>query len=100
MLLRAPYGFRWHGLREVQQKLALLGVMWTVIGNDWHWPAERIAAHVLERCSPGGIICLHDGRGVQPRPDTSSTLRALKLLIPSLLDRGYHFEVISDLVRV
>ena len=100
MLLRAPYGFRWHGMREVQQRLALLGVMWTVIGNDWRWPADRIARHILARCSPGGIICLHDGRGIQPRPDTSSTLRALKLLVPPLLDQGYHFEVISDLVRV
>src|SRR4051794_24434764 len=35
MLLRAPYGFRWFGMQAVQEKLALLGVMWTVIGNDW-----------------------------------------------------------------
>src|SRR5579884_1040359 len=29
MLLRPPYGFRWVGMREVQQKLSLLGVLWT-----------------------------------------------------------------------
>ena len=99
MLLRPPYGFRWVGLREVQHKLALLGVMWTVIGNDWRWPARRIASHVLQHTSPGGIICMHDGRGVQPRPDTTSTLEALKFIIPRLQDQGFRFEVVSDLMR-
>ncbi len=100
MLLRAPYGFRWVGLRDVQRRLALLGVMWTVIGNDWRWPSERIAQHVLARVHPGGIICLHDGRGVQEKPDTAATLRALKLIVPVLKDNGFRFEVISDLMHV
>ncbi|MBV8834642.1 MAG: polysaccharide deacetylase family protein [Acidobacteriaceae bacterium] len=99
MLLRPPYGFRWVGLREVQHKLALLGVMWTVIGNDWRWPARRIANHVVQHTSPGGIICMHDGRGVQPRPDTSASLQALKLIVPRLQDQGFRFEVVSDLMR-
>lgn len=99
MLLRAPYGFRWMGLRDVQQRLALLGVMWTVIGNDWRWPAERIAQHVLKGVQPGGIICLHDGRGVQVNPDTSATLRALELIVPVLKDNGFKFEIVSDLMH-
>lgn len=100
MLLRAPYGFRWVGLRDVQKRLALLGVMWTVIGNDWRWPADRVAQHVLAGANPGGIICLHDGRGVQARPDTSSTLRALQTLVPILKDNGFKFEIVSDLMHV
>ncbi len=100
MLLRPPYGFRWVGLREVQRRLALLGVMWTVIGNDWRWPSERIAQHVLARVGPGGIICLHDGRGVEQKPDTRATLRALQKIVPVLKDNGFRFEVISDLMQV
>lgn len=100
MLLRAPYGFRWVGLRDVQRRLALLGVMWTVIGNDWRWPSERIARHVLARVQPGGIICLHDGRGVQAKPDVTATLRALQMIVPVLKDNGFRFEVISDLMQV
>lgn len=99
MLMRPPYGFRWLGLREVQQKLSLLGVMWSVIGNDWQWPAQRIARHVLCGTSAGAIVCLHDGRGVQPRPDTRATLESLKLIIPRLQDQGFRFEVVSDLMR-
>ncbi len=98
LLLRPPYGFRWFGMREVQHRLALLGVMWTVIGYDWWWPAERIAKHVIGRSFPGGIICLHDGRGVQTKPDIRSTLDAVREIVPMLRDQGYRFETVSDLL--
>jgi peptidoglycan-N-acetylglucosamine deacetylase len=99
MLLRAPYGFRWFGMREVQQKLSLLGVMWSVMGYDWRWEAGRIAKHIVPRCSPGAIICLHDGRAVQPRPDITQTLTAVRQLVPVLKDQGYSFEIVSDLLN-
>ena len=47
MLLRPPFGYRWAGMRAVQQKLSLLGVMWTVIGCDWRLPACRVADRSL-----------------------------------------------------
>ena len=100
MILRAPYGFRWVGMRQVQRKLALLDVMWTVIGFDWRWDSSCIAEHVLKHVTPGGIICLHDGRGVQRNPDIRSTLKAVKQIVPVLRDQGYAFEIINDLMRV
>jgi peptidoglycan-N-acetylglucosamine deacetylase len=99
MVLRAPYGLKWAGMRAVQHRLALLGVMWTVMGFDWKWPAHRIAKHVLRWASPGGIICLHDGREVQHKPDVTPMLEAMKRIVPVLKDRGYSFEVISDLLH-
>lgn len=99
MVLRAPYGFRWLGLREVQQKLSVLGVMWTVIGYDWRWSPAHICNHVLSRAEPGGIVCLHDGRELHQQPDISNTLAALRKIVPVLKDRGYKFEVVSDLLR-
>ena len=100
MLLRAPYGYRWVGMRRVQLKLALLGVMWTVIGYDWRWPANRIVRHVLTHSSPGGIICLHDGRAVEERPDIRATLSAIRQIVPALRDRGYSFETVSELMYI
>jgi peptidoglycan/xylan/chitin deacetylase (PgdA/CDA1 family) len=100
MVLRPPYGFRWVGLREVQEKLSLLGVMWTAMAYDWRWPAERITSHVIANSFPGGIICMHDGRSVDPKPDISATLSAVKQIVPILKDQGYSFEVISDLVQI
>jgi peptidoglycan-N-acetylglucosamine deacetylase len=98
MLLRPPYGYRWFGMDSVQQKLSLLGVMWTVIGYDWKWPADRIAKHVLAHASPGGIICLHDGRAVEQNPDVSAMLTAVRQIVPALKDQGYRFEIVSDLL--
>ncbi len=85
-------------MREVQHKLALLGVLWTVIGYDWRWPAGRIAKHVVDRSFPGGIICLHDGRGVNRDPDIGSTVEAVRQIVPVLKDRGYSFETVSNLL--
>ena len=98
-MLRPPYGFRWIGLRAVQQKLELSTVLWTVIGHDWEWPAERIAAHVLRKISPGGIICLHDGRDVRLKPDVSEMLKAVRRIVPALQESGYRLETVSDLLR-
>lgn len=90
-LFRAPYGLRWFGLRPALAAHGLTGVMWTVIGYDWEWSADEIARHVVTHASPGGIICLHDGDRVSPQVDRRETVRALRLLIPRLYDRGYRF---------
>ena len=100
MLLRPPYGYRWVGMREVQYKLSLLGVMWTTIAYDWRWPADNVARYVLAHACPGGIVCLHDGRGVSPKPDITTTLQAVKKIVPVLKDQGYGFEIVSDLIHV
>jgi peptidoglycan/xylan/chitin deacetylase (PgdA/CDA1 family) len=98
MLLRAPYGFRWLGMREVQERLLLLDVMWTVIGFDWRWPAARVSDHVMRHRSPGGIVCLHDGRGVSVRPDIANTLEAVREIVPRLRDEGYKFETVNSVL--
>jgi peptidoglycan/xylan/chitin deacetylase (PgdA/CDA1 family) len=97
-LFRAPFGVRWFGLGEAQRRLNLLGVMWTVIGLDWKLTADRIARRVLAGAGNGGIICLHDGRGVQANPDVDATLEAVGRLIPALQSRGFAFETVSQLL--
>lgn len=95
---RAPYGVRWFGFGPMQFALGLTGVMWTVIGRDWKLPAADIAGRVISQVTPGGIVCLHDGRGASPEPDSSPTLEALRTILPRLIDAGYHFVTISDLL--
>jgi hypothetical protein len=46
----------------------------------------------------GAILCLHDGRELQPRPDVRATVEAVRLLVPMLLDQGYQFETLSRLL--
>ncbi len=98
VLFRAPYGVRWFGLREAQRRAGLLGVMWTTMGGDWRRNTGAIAA-LLERQARGGaIFCLHDGRLLEPRPDIRVTLQAMERILPRLIDTGYHFEKVSDII--
>lgn len=98
-LLRAPYGLRWFGVAEAQERLGLLGVMWTIIGHDWEWNAEQISALVLAQAKPGGIICLHDGRDIQENPDVTPMLQAVWHIVPALKAKGYRFETVSQLLE-
>lgn len=86
-LFRAPYGVRWPGLREAQRRLNLTGVMWTTIGRDWKWPADRIAKLLVNQAANGAIFCLHDGRELRTEPDISATLKAVEMVLPILKER-------------
>lgn len=96
-LFRPPYGARWFALADIQSQLGLATALWTIIGNDWMWPADRVAAHVLRRVDNGSIVCLHDGRRVEFNPDVTSTLRAIDRIIPALQDSGFQFETVTQI---
>jgi peptidoglycan/xylan/chitin deacetylase (PgdA/CDA1 family) len=97
-LFRAPYGVRWFGLREAQAQLGLLGVMWTTLGRDWTLPPEAIARRLLSGARNGAIFCLHDGREAQQKPDIRATIEAVREILPRLLDRGFTFQTVSQLL--
>lgn len=97
-LFRAPYGVRWFGLGAAQKRLNLLGVMWTLLGRDWRWPAPRVSAFLTGQARAGDIICLHDGRGVQQAPPVDVTLRAVAEAVPQLQQMGFRFETVSQIL--
>ena len=95
---RAPYGVRWFGVGRAQRKLGLQGVMWTTIARDYRWPAERVADCVTRHASRGAILCLHDGRVTEPRPDIRATIEAVERAIPRIRERGLSFLTLSQLL--
>jgi len=97
-LFRAPFGVRWFGLRQAQQRLGLTGVMWTTIALDWKWPEHRVIPRLLNGAANGAIFCLHDGRRLQPQPDISVTLRTVREVLPKLMERGFHFERLTEIL--
>lgn len=99
-LFRAPYGVRWPGLRNAQEKLHLTGVMWTAIARDWKSPAAGISRILLKHAQNGAILCLHDGRELTVKPDIRATLEAVELVLPVLKDRGFSFETVSQLAEL
>ncbi|HJT87454.1 MAG TPA: polysaccharide deacetylase family protein [Bryobacteraceae bacterium] len=95
---RAPYGVRWFGLDRAQRLLGLTGVMWTIIGYDWKLKAGAVVKRVAAGASNGAIVCLHDGRELRARPDAAETVKAVRRLVPMLLDQGYTFETVDRLL--
>lgn len=97
-VMRAPFGVRWIGFRAMQRDLGLTGVMWTVIGNDWDLPADKIVLRVTQAARNGAIVCLHDGRNLALRPNIANTIEAVRILIPLLAARGFAFETVSQMI--
>jgi peptidoglycan/xylan/chitin deacetylase (PgdA/CDA1 family) len=94
-LFRPPYGSR---SPEIVSWLAEgdhgTMVLWDVDANDWALPgAEAIARTVLDQARPGSIALMHDGGG-----DRSQTADALPAIIEGLLDRGFRFARVDDLM--
>jgi peptidoglycan/xylan/chitin deacetylase (PgdA/CDA1 family) len=95
---RAPFGVRWFGLREAQRRLGLMGVMWTSLALDWKWPAERVIGRLVDGARNGAIFCLHDGWEIKANPDIGATLETVREVLPKLMEKGFHFEKVSDIL--
>ncbi len=95
---RAPYGVRWPGFRDMQRELRLTGAMWSVMARDWKLAVDQIVRRVLEHAGNGAIVCLHDGRAMHVKPDVSAMLTAIEALVPALLDRGFCFETLTEMM--
>jgi peptidoglycan/xylan/chitin deacetylase (PgdA/CDA1 family) len=95
---RPPFGVRWFGLREAQARLNLTGVMWTTIGVDWRYPEKQIVHQLVTGARSGAILCLHDGRELHRDPDVTATIGALKQVLPILIDKGFHFERVHEIL--
>ncbi|HEV2691009.1 MAG TPA: polysaccharide deacetylase family protein [Bryobacteraceae bacterium] len=97
-LFRAPFGVRWFGLGDAQRRLGLHGVMWSTLALDWKWPRDRVVSRLLAGAWNGAIFCLHDGRKLQSRPDVGVTLETVRELLPKLMERGFHFERVTEIL--
>jgi peptidoglycan/xylan/chitin deacetylase (PgdA/CDA1 family) len=97
-LFRAPFGVRWFGLREAQQRLSLTGLMWSTLALDWKRPQDQVLRRLLDGAANGAIFCLHDGRRMQARPDIGVTLGTVRELLPRLKEQGFHFERATEIL--
>lgn len=100
-LFRPPHGWRSPWMMRVARDLGYRVVTWNVAGEDWRRPSpETIAQRVLRRVRPGAIILLHDGLETQVDPAMQNTVAALPLIIEGLLDRGYRFVTVPELIQM
>ena len=93
-LFRPPEGKRSSPHLTVISDMQYKTVLWSVDTRDWaHTPSDTIVENVLTHVRGGDIILFHD---FVSKPNT--TITALKQLIPELLQRGYRFVTVSELI--
>ncbi|GAB2583261.1 hypothetical protein Aab01nite_84550 [Paractinoplanes abujensis] len=86
-LFRAPYGSWSKTAFQVCAALGQTSIAWDVDPRDWDNPgASRIRSKILNQVGNRSIVLTHDGGG-----DRSETVRALRGVLPVLLDSGYRF---------
>ena len=93
-LLRPPGGNVGPGVCRIAAERDYTVVCWSVDTRDWaHTPTDKIVQNVLSSVKEGDIILFHDYVvGDSPTP------AALRLIIPKLLDEGYRFVTVSELL--
>lgn len=94
-LFRPPEGLITHSVSEIATELNYNVILWDIDTRDWaHTPPKVIAKNVADSVQSGCVILMHDFIG-----KNSPTPEALEIFIPILLERGYRFVTVSELIK-
>lgn len=69
-------------------------VGWNVDTLDWQLPGADVIAERIMSAENGEIVLMHDGGG-----DRTQTAAALKQALPYLIEQGYTFVTVSELIE-
>ena len=93
-LFRPPEGFMNDSLARIAGEHGYKVILWKVDTYDWKGKtAQEIYSNVSKNVRSGDIILMHDYIWRE-----SNTAQALDLIIPDLLDKGYRFCTVSELI--
>ncbi|MCI8388611.1 MAG: polysaccharide deacetylase family protein [Clostridiales bacterium] len=93
-LFRPPEGSFGKSVENIAEQNDYTLILWTVDTRDWaHTPVDDIVKNVIDSTESGSIILCHDFIGRDsPTPD------AIRKFIPALIDAGYKFVTVSELL--
>ncbi len=93
-LFRPPEGTCTDAVLQAAESGGYTVVLWTVDTNDWALAStDEIVSTVMKSVRGGSILLFHDYT-----TGDAHTLDALKRLIPDLLEKGYEFVTVSELI--
>jgi polysaccharide deacetylase family sporulation protein PdaB len=94
-IFRPPGGYYNDLSCRVLEEMGYLNVLWSVDTRDWSMPdTDRIVSKVEENAGAGDIILFHDLEDKRlPTP------KALRKIIPYLMENGYEFVGVSEILE-
>lgn len=94
-IVRPPEGAIVTSVLRICSKINCSVILWNVDTRDWaHTSPQNIYKNVIENTDSGDIILMHDYIG-----KNSPTPEALRMIIPRLIDDGYSFVTVSELIK-
>lgn len=97
LLFRPPGGIFNEGLVSIVKNEGYKMIMWSwqLDTKDWNTPGvNKIVNRVLMHVANGNIVLFHDYV-----EGPTQTIDALKIILPELIKRGYHFVTVSELLN-
>lgn len=93
-IFRPPEGMIDNGVATLLKELDYKVILWDIDTRDWdHTPPKTIANMVIDKISSGDIILMHDYISYN-----SPTLEALEIFLPVLIEKGFQFVTVSELI--
>ena len=94
-ILRPPGGLIGNQLMKAAADEDYKVVCWSVDTRDWaHTKVDEIVSNIMSNVENGDIILFHDYiSGESPTPE------ALRIVIPRLIEEGYGFVTVSELIN-
>lgn len=100
-LFRPPWFFRTSKILKTAQKLGFITITGT-FGSYWEVfkvSPQKLAKDALRNTRSGAILVFHDGFNNKSTKRTN-TVEAIKIIIPRLLQSGYKFVTVSQLLEM
>ncbi|WMM26512.1 polysaccharide deacetylase family protein [Tissierella sp. MB52-C2] len=98
-VFRPPYGLYNENTMKIISDESCDIVLWSSRqdSKDWSNPSvDKIVSNTISNIENGDIVLFHD----YIYYETSNTVEALKLILPELINKGYKFVTISELVKL
>ncbi len=95
-LFRPPEGNVGGAVLEAAAHCDYRVILWTVDTHDWAMAStDDITKNVMKNVKSGSILLFHDYV-----PKGAHTVEALRRLIPKLLEEGFEFVTVSELLEI
>jgi polysaccharide deacetylase family sporulation protein PdaB len=93
-LFRPPQGSWNQRVYDIARERDYSVILWDLDTLDWaKTPSDKIAKYILENAKSGNIILMHDYHS-----GGCTTTDALRMFIPNLIEEGYQFVTVSELI--